>query len=134
MQNGCDELWRSDDSGTETGNNSSQDLPIPIRQFLHFAIFYQFAYNISNAAITCLLRFLRFSVHSLGVAFQCESLVKAAERFPNGVNTILINYLVMKETILLNMLFVQNVTQFIHMKAALRREAQVNLFKNAVSI
>ena len=130
MQNGCDELWTSDDSGTETGNNSSQNLSIPIRQFLLFAIFFQFAYNISNAAITSLLQFLGFFVHSLGVAFQCESLVKAAECFPIGVNTIVVP----KETILSNMLFVQNVTQFIHMKAALRREAQVNLFQNAVSI
>lgn len=65
-----------------------QAVPLPIWQFYLFALFLQFAHNISNAAISNLLRFLRFFVNALGVAFHCELLIHAANDIPIGLNAV----------------------------------------------
>ena len=86
-----EELWPSDsDSDDEEISNSilTQDILIPIKQFFLFSLFFQFAYNISNSAICCLLLFLKFFIYALGSAFQCESLVEAVHRIPVGIKTI----------------------------------------------
>ena len=67
---------------------SSQRFPMPIRHFFLFAIFLQFAHSLSNAAITSLLRFFKFFIKALGVAFQCEPLVHAADTLPIVLGTV----------------------------------------------
>ena len=64
-----------------------QRFPMPIQQIFSFAIFLQFAHNLSNAAITCLLRFFSYFIKAVGVAFQCEPLVHAANSLPIGLGT-----------------------------------------------
>ena len=46
------------------------------------------AYNVSNSAIGCLLRFVKYFVRALGVAFQCEALVHTAHCIPVGLQTV----------------------------------------------
>lgn len=51
-------------------------------------IFLQFAHNISNAAISSFLRFFKFFIRTLGIAFQCESLVHAADQIPVSLDRV----------------------------------------------
>ena len=48
----------------------------------------QFAYNLSNAAVSSLLRFLKFFIRELGIAFQCQSLVLASNHIPVRLGTV----------------------------------------------
>lgn len=45
-------------------------------------LFVHFAYNLSNAALSSLLRFFRFFIRTLGIPFQCELLVHASDSIP----------------------------------------------------
>ena len=48
----------------------------------------QFAYNLSNAAVSSLLRFLKFFIRELGIAFQCQPLVLASNHIPVRLGTV----------------------------------------------
>ena len=64
------------------------DIKKVIRENAVYGWFIQRQSHISNAAISSLLQFLTFFVHALGVAFQCDSLVHAAEGIPVGTKTV----------------------------------------------
>ncbi len=62
--------------------------PVHQRFLFIFLMFWKFAYNISNNAITSLLCFFKFFVHCLGVAFQSETLTNASKYIPLHLNTV----------------------------------------------
>ena len=56
---------------------------LPFLQYLlSFILLWQFAYKISNSAISSLLRFLRQFISYLGNAFQCGSLIEMGDAVP----------------------------------------------------
>lgn len=61
-------------------------LPTAVRYLFVFISFWQFSYNISNNAINALLRFLKFFIHCLGVAFSSEALANCS--IPIGLKTV----------------------------------------------
>ena len=48
----------------------------------------QFAYNLSNATVTSLLRFFKFFIRELGITFQCQPLVLASNNIPVRLGTV----------------------------------------------
>lgn len=52
-----------------------------------FIVFWQFSFNISNAAITCLLKFIKFFLKSLGNTFSLNSLITFSEMLPLSLAT-----------------------------------------------
>ena len=48
----------------------------------------QFAYNLSNATVTSLLRFFKIFIRELGIAFQCQPLVLAFNNIPVRLVTV----------------------------------------------
>lgn len=84
-----EELWPSSDSDdTLEPSQSVQAIPVPIQRFFLFTLLWQFAFNISNAAVSFFLRFFKIFIRSLGVAFKCDSLTNVADVLPVGTGTI----------------------------------------------
>ena len=49
---------------------------------------WQFAFNISNNAISYLLRFLKFFILSIGIAFQNETIKSNSNSVPSSLKTL----------------------------------------------
>lgn len=86
-----EELWPSNSSDSDDEwkpTEQVQSIPISIQRFFVFTLFWQFAFNISNAAVNFLLRFFKIFVKALGTAYHCDDLANAADRIPIGIGTI----------------------------------------------
>ena len=85
-----EEFWPSSasDSDNEDRDPECMSLPIVVQYLFVFISFWQFAYNISNNAINALLRFMKFFVHCLGVAFNNEALTNTSNVIPIGLKTV----------------------------------------------
>ena len=59
-----------------------------LKNLLIFIFFWQFAFTISNAAITCLLQFLRYIFLSFCHAFQCEPMVSVGKAIPLTLKSV----------------------------------------------
>lgn len=74
----------------DESNGDTQYLGLPtVLQYLFlFITFWQFAYNISNNAFNALLRFMKFFVRCLGVAFHNDDLANTSDLIPIGLKTV----------------------------------------------
>ena len=53
-----------------------------------FLVIWQFAFNVSNNAISYLLRFLKFFISSIGNAFQNEMIKRSSNFVPLNLKTL----------------------------------------------
>ena len=51
-------------------------------------LLWQAAYKVSNSAIACLLRFMRYLIRLVGHAFQCDTAVNASSLIPITASTV----------------------------------------------
>ena len=83
-----EELWSSDDeqlpelSTTASSTNSSH----PLWQLVFFLLLWQSVYKVSNAAITCLLRFLKVFVRAFGRAYSDMPLHHVLDSVPSNAD------------------------------------------------
>lgn len=91
IQDANSEVWISTDSesdeaepATEQNHGMSQHL----RLIYTFLLFWQFAYKVSNNAMHCLLRFLKYIILLIGNAFQCHQISDSAQQFPVTLNSL----------------------------------------------
>ena len=85
-----EEYWPSEASESEEEilqRNTFPRIP-PIQHFFLFAFMWQFLYWVSNSAIVCLFRFMKYFVKALGVAFHCNDLVVIANSMPLSLQTV----------------------------------------------
>ncbi len=86
-----EEIWpssESDDDPQQSHTQTLRPIPTPLQQFFLFTLFWQSVYSISTSAISCLLRFMRYFVKAIGLAFHCEGLVDAANSIPLGLKAV----------------------------------------------
>lgn len=73
----------SEDSDHERNDGAPSSAFLSQLKFLlMFVIIWQFAYNISNAAITNLLHFLKYFMKAVGCTFGCESMQEMGSAIP----------------------------------------------------
>ena len=85
-------MWSSDDKlevpeeGTTTTHNtmsqSLQALQAPLQFLLIFLILWQSAFKISSAAVTSLIRFIKFFLRAVGQAFNDTSIIEQESAVP----------------------------------------------------
>lgn len=84
-----EEVWSSDESESESESVSeSHTASPPIQHFYIFALLWQFTFKISNAAVTTLLRFMKYFIKALGLAFDNNDLLNVADSIPVGLQTV----------------------------------------------
>ena len=98
MQNDETEVWeclgdsdsdsQSHDQGNDQSSTKVDPTPKPILYLLVFLLFWQAAYKVSNSAIACLLRFMRYLIKLVGHAFQCDTAVNASSFIPITAATV----------------------------------------------
>ena len=92
---GSEEFNFGDDEAVqqgESGELSNTPIPAPVSQLFIFCLVWQAFYKISNGAIAALLRFLKFFLTALGLAFGCDTIVSLGKIIPmtrNGLRTAL---------------------------------------------
>ena len=77
--------WVEELEGTQGPSTEGHTAPLPIQHFYIFSLLWQFAFN---AAVTVMLRFMKYLVRSLGVAFQCHGLQDAANSIPICLHSV----------------------------------------------
>ena len=85
-----EEYWPSEESepdNEEIPQHNIFNAP-PIQHFFLFAFLWQFLHHVSNSAIVCLFRFMKYFVKALGVAFHCNDLVDVANSMPLSLQTV----------------------------------------------
>ncbi len=84
-------MWSSDDElelvpeaeGTTTTTNTiSQSLQAPLQFLLIFLILWQSAFKVSSAAVTSLIRFIKFFLRTVGQAFNDTSIIELESAVP----------------------------------------------------
>ena len=85
-----DEFWPSSSDSDDATELTApiRSIPPPIQRLFLFTLLWQFAFNVSNKAISVFFRFLKVFIQALGVAFRCDELTHAAETIPVGTGTV----------------------------------------------
>ena len=83
-----EEYWPSEESESDNEEIPQRNFIPPIQHFFLFAFLWQFLHHISNSAIVCLFRFMKYFVKALGVAFHCNDLVDLANSMPLSLQTV----------------------------------------------
>ena len=87
-----EEYWPSEESESDSYDDPQHNnftFAHPIQHFFLFPFFlWQFLCHISNFAIVCLLRFMKYFIRALGVAFHCHDLAGVAESMPLSLKTV----------------------------------------------
>jgi len=78
-----DNDWLSESDDDQDMNHSAfTTTSTQLRYLLSFIVIWQFAYTISNAAVTNLLRFLKFFLLFIGHLFQCKQISEMGSEIP----------------------------------------------------
>ena len=84
-------MWITTDSESSEGEPATEKnvemLPY-IRLLFTFLLFWQFAYKVSNNAMQCLLRFLKYVLLVIGNAFHCHQVMESVQQFPVTLNNL----------------------------------------------
>ena len=81
----------SDDRSTAEGNggstsdtmlSKSSEYARPFLQLFYFIFIWQMSFRISNAAVISLIRFLKFFLKSVTIAFKCQMLHDTSSNIP----------------------------------------------------
>ena len=78
----------SDCSDNEVALDGRNTLPLPFQQLFIFIFMWQFVYHISNSAVTCLLKFLKYFIRAIGTAFICKDLVDVTVSMPLSLQSV----------------------------------------------
>lgn len=76
------------DESEEEEDNSHPVVSAPLKYLLSFIVIWQFAYTISNAALSNLLRFLKFFVVYIGRVFQCKPILDIGGGIPLTLKSV----------------------------------------------
>ena len=67
---------------------SSREIPFPIKVIYMFLMIWQAAYQISNTALSSMIRFLKYMLLLLGRAYQCRALSLSVNDLPKSLPTV----------------------------------------------
>ena len=91
-ENQEEELWQSEEesdcSDNEVALDRSNTLPLPFQQLFIFVFMRQFVYHVSNSAVTCPLKFMKYFIRAIGTAFHCKGLVDVTDSMPLSLQTV----------------------------------------------
>jgi len=77
----------SSEDEQSNGDEINQQFNQLKKVLLLFIVFWQFSFNISNAAITCLLKFFRYFLKVLGDSLSSVPLITFSEKIPISIKT-----------------------------------------------
>ena len=80
--------YLSSESDDQLSSERSSEYLNHLKVLLMFLTMWQFAFKISNSAITALLRFMRYFILSIGRAFSCDAIMDIAHSVPLTLSTV----------------------------------------------
>ena len=80
--------YLSSESDDQLSSERSSEYLNHLKVLLMFLTMWQFAFKISNSAITALLRFMRYFILSIGRAFSCDAIMDIAHSVPLTLSSV----------------------------------------------